>query len=1334
MTAQTYLQITPSSESVTRTDIPATLESLHKLSNPNAGGLWDSIDPRVNTSPPVFEFLVICEGPDEPIEFYYGVDQDEHLKTLEKRLRSIYPDSFTISQVEFDLENILTPGTDVQSDIQSRSSAEQERVPYGVEWMGKVGRTDDWMTTIAPFVVDEPDEEYDAERPPLSAIIDVLSEISVPVAYQIVWQRKLDWRDDAEIRKSDLREGRDTWAEDLIGSWLDPIDTDPTERELSHEAASRIQRIEHKHPKRTFTVNARAVTIALHDNPAISTELEQLASALDPLDGPFYELSGRQVRERTLKLRRGRKRSTQHLQRILETEIVTGGRKTQSHLTLNADELSNLVVIPGGDEMSVDGSRGSRSKQRSRNPLPRPNPDLMDQFRSGMTIGYALDENGLPEDQPVSIPAPLLPTHYLRAATTGAGKSKALINDILSLYESTNGPIILIDPKGDGMTENYLRAHSRRFGVTDMEQNVLHFSVPDTLPGFSFFNLEPGLAHGQRRVDAVQRKADHYEEILKLVMGRDRYERATASPLVIEALIKTLFDEEYGRENGKHRESTDYFAHQQLEYALDQLWQAGPPNPHEDAIPKSSDVEVRRTIQRQLQSDGRTFANVMGGVSNRFAYISQDAHLRRIFNNTEPQFDFREILDTNQVILFDLGQLRDNAAQMLTGVILTALEDALRTHSDDLGQRSDDYVVNLLIDEAASVVVSDVLNTLLEKGRSFRLSVGLSMQFPEQMQSEGGRRIYLNTLNNIGSPILGKVNVDRELAHAMAHEDLDPIEFANRIRSLPRGEWIAQLPSPTFGETGPYPFSIKPLPIPPGHPESDNPLSEQEELQFQQALSEVHDRTQREFGVTDSALFDEESPEQLQSILGSDRNELDHTIAHTIRNIQIREGVREYNGWISAKAVDTEIRTLASETGAEPPTIEALTESRRRSRLIAVDLDSARSDVVVRLTDKGEDAVAPNTGSSQTAGKERHDELLLQIETALTEIGCTVSIPTQDGSEQPDAQAVHSTCDRPFAIEVETTTPNNPAQVLANLRKAQENQSYPIFVVEEGDTETYWAERVEQIVSSPVRQLPTGETRLYTKRSALSFNGGATATNGVTALQPIINGNNQSIWLQEDDRVVLQSADGERLIESASLSEITKDRVPAIYTYDRSAGEYIAIENGQQYVYESKDVLLKKWARIMEPFVPTAEFVNPNYGSKDYAIVIVRDCGEAVCYKNGDITTLETIVEQSQQSQTDHSPEPSQQPIAEIADDADAVVSRFASEFIVEDSGNRVIAGDIFECYSQWAKKHDIDPDGRSWFARRLSNQVTFTRTTERIDGEAVRCYEGLRLANREDR
>ena len=178
--------------------------------------------------------------------------------------------------------------------------------------------------------------------------------------------------------------------------------------------------------------------------------------------------------------------------------------------------------------------------------------------------------------------------------------------------------------------------------------------------------------------------------------------------------------------------------------------------------PQASQNEVQRKINRQLELDSNTFATVMGGVSNRLDHVTQDAHLRWIFDNTEPRFDFRDVLDENTIVLFDLGDLRDEAARLMTGVILTNLEDALETRDRTVDELPDDYVVNLLVDEAASVVVSDVMNDLLEKGRSFGLSVGLSLQFPEQIEAEGDHQVYLNVLNDVARTLVGKIAVDRE--------------------------------------------------------------------------------------------------------------------------------------------------------------------------------------------------------------------------------------------------------------------------------------------------------------------------------------------------------------------------------------------------------------------------------------------------------------------------------------------------------------------------------------------------------------------------------------------
>jgi len=83
-------------------------------------------------------------------------------------------------------------------------------------------------------------------------------------------------------------------------------------------------------------------------------------------------------------------------------------------------------------------------------------------------------------------------------------------------------------------------------------------------------------------------------------MGTDRYERATVAPTLIKTLIKALFDEEYGRENGLYRASTDYFAHRQLEHVVDQLWEAGPPNEN------IGDARGRATRRSPGQFDGNS--------------------------------------------------------------------------------------------------------------------------------------------------------------------------------------------------------------------------------------------------------------------------------------------------------------------------------------------------------------------------------------------------------------------------------------------------------------------------------------------------------------------------------------------------------------------------------------------------------------------------------------------------------------------------------------------------------------------------------------------------------
>jgi len=440
---------------------------------------------------------------------------------------------------------------------------------------------------------------------------------------------------------------------------------------------------------------------------------------------------------------------------------------------------------------------------------------VLDAFEPpGMALGYPLDETGEQLDDEVWLPPALQHLHVARFAKTGGGKTIGGITDALTAHGTTDGPVFIIDAKGGVMPENYMRAHAARFGFDALEKTVLHFPIPDVLPGLAPLNIEPRLDAGTPREQAITELVNHYEQYLMMVMGDESYTDATVSRLVLRALLRVMYDEEFGLEHGDYRQSINYCSQAQIEDTLDDFVDAGPPNVDYDALPRASDQRLHARFTRRLQADANTFANIVGGVGTRLDYISDDPYLRRVFDNTEPRFDFREMLDEDTVVIFDLGELSDEPSVIMAGVLLTSLLNAIKDR-DPGAISSDTYVANVVIDEAAAVATADVLNDLLERGREFGVSVELLTQFPKQLELAGDREVFLNLLTNIETKLIGPLSVDEELARALAHEDMDPTAFRNRVRRLPRGEWIAQLPSPAFQSAGPLPFSMESLPVPP---------------------------------------------------------------------------------------------------------------------------------------------------------------------------------------------------------------------------------------------------------------------------------------------------------------------------------------------------------------------------------------------------------------------------------------------------------------------------------------------------------------------------------------
>ncbi|WP_123539239.1 ATP-binding protein [Halosimplex salinum] len=931
-----YLRVTPTSERLDPGSISRVLDSLHKLNTPGSSGLGAKLNPLHSNTPPRFEFLAISDGPDDPVEFFYGADA--HLDTLEKRLRSIYPATFDIERVDVDVAARLiqpvefTPQEFVehyeagrlqyefvpaeQYDIVDEESADSESAeadpvvdggtastrfpdhhvtvgdsalelappdalpddteerqaiekptmtpqgtilarlgedavsPLGVRWCGSATRKQDWMTSLTPFTAEETNGELSSVDQPgaaLASLVDHLMEATAPTAFQVVFQRRTSWQSDAEVRKEDLVDGRDTFFQEVVGSVLEVEDqrSDQDERQISESVEKRIEYIDAKNAKRSFTANIRAVGVPIDDTrDDLDARMNSLLPVFDPLDGPFYEVEGQRLRDSGFREKTKEKKARAALQRLLNRDLTTGRGKTRPELVLCGTEIANFVLVPSSEQLTVEGTRGTRAEQQSRNPLPWPNPDLIQQFQGGMAIGYALDENGEPRPDPIRIPLDLLTTHYGRFASTGGGKSKAIINDALSLRETTGGPVVIVDPKGDGMCENYLRCHYEQFGGLD---DVYQFRVPETIPAFSFFDIRPALGAGRNREDAIQDKVDHFHDILRMIMGREQYGQAFVANEILSYLIKALFDEEYG---------SDVFG-------LDDLFAAALRMQRDQTIPpvSANNQNIEESLTRHFAKDNHRFQVSMDAVGNRLDKLKEDAHLRRIFShvpeqndvgeNVDNRFDFREFLDEDATIIFDLGDLRPEAQRAITLLLLSNLWDAVQVRRRD-GQTDYENLTNLIIEEAAPVASTKLVSEqLLPQGRSFGLSMGLVMQFPEQVRNRN-ERAYDEVLNNIKTKLIGNISIERDLAESIAHEDLSPTELRNRINTLPSGEWIAQLPSPSFGETGPPPFSLKPLPIAPGHPESDQPLTEPQKDHFESvSRPRMIERTQAQYGLAE---------------------------------------------------------------------------------------------------------------------------------------------------------------------------------------------------------------------------------------------------------------------------------------------------------------------------------------------------------------------------------------------------------------------------------------------------------------------------------------------------
>jgi len=801
-----YLRVRPSDDPLPADRITAQFEQLHQ-----------------SLTGHIIELLLTTAG-DGEIVYYLGIDT-EGLATLRRVARRLLPDGYAIDCVD---DNPLA-----DHDIDTVA-----------ELQGIGERRGDWQTRLRPPSIADAPEQHDTARVeaapglPLAAVIEGFTDADGPVAYQALLEPKPDWTGDAEFRVRQLERHRDTYGQRLFTFLFGAVDNEDEQRarhsprrsahrrgDAGSVPGTRIDGILAKSARNSYRLNARLIT----GPDTTATTVTDLAAAFTAVGGDFYDIRPHvhddpdDDLQEAIRTRQLRERSWG--QHVYQKFPLVPNRSPR--IVADSTTVPHFALFDA-TELTDRARRALRTRRSERTGFTPPSDETLAHYDHGLTFGPPQRPDGTTLDTTVALPPGLQTLHALVAGKTGSGKSTMLARAITANHQVTNGADIAILPKGDDMATTLLRAHYAVHG--DLE-NVYYFDCSELVPALSFFDIRPALAAGVSRTTAVQDITDHYIELVRTLTGTEPFDNAVRSPDIIRYLVKALFDPEYG---------ADAFTHRDLQRAVRRFREEQQP-------PLVNDPELRELLAGVAANDDRSFDHIMQGVANRIEKVSVDDRLARLFNHLpdgdEPHFQLADVLNEDALVIVDTGGLRSESQRGLALVVLSQLWTALRKRATGT---DDPPLVNLYLEEAAELAVSNLLSELLAQSRSFGLAVTLAMQFPGQLR-ESNPDAYAELMNNVSTVVTGNVAVDTQLQRRLATDDMPSEAVGTRLRALSRGEWVVSLPAP-FDEPEPRPFVVESPELPAGHPDTE-PFSEVRETAFDAERAQLTRQARTRYGV-----------------------------------------------------------------------------------------------------------------------------------------------------------------------------------------------------------------------------------------------------------------------------------------------------------------------------------------------------------------------------------------------------------------------------------------------------------------------------------------------------
>lgn len=800
--------------------------------------------------------------------------------------------------------------------------------------------------------------------------------------------------------------------------------------------------------------------------------------------------------------------------------------------------------------------------------------------------------------------------HIVMFGVTGYGKSTMLKNIMVQLAYKGHG-FTYIDPKGDDIEDLLEILPEERLDDIIWFEPAAGDEVENNI-AFNYLDVPTDPDDGSQFEDDVQELVGNIKAILS--SRDDLYARMER---LVDAMSNAMI-----RINAQRDDDEPKFALAHLFFVLG----------NEESRKKFYELLEEEGMSEYVQEANKALTQLQDDqfepLKGRLQPWILNSQIREIVSQQTSDIEIRDVVEEEKILLVNTSNVDNEVKEMVSTAVVSRIWSHVKTRG---GMDNDEITPHFLcIDEFDKVFNEQMdIDRILSMARSLRLSLMMANQNPEQLPRSVIDQVFSNAdtmlaLNvgdpNQGRPIAKKLGVD-----------------ADQYAKLGKFETLTQVMvdgAPT------EPMKMK------NYPDYPPVRNEETAMQVKQKSLERHGSPRADAGDDNlmAVLGEEEATEE-----SIEAARLVNTVVDAIHlgtKYQSYQKGKDYE-FIGEDLLKDVLAALGHD---DPADVEFSQVVENYQNLIKIQSINGGKMHRYGLTEEGRSqAMQLDSGSSGSAGKHNHRQMLRETRDEFAKIGIAVRIPEQ-GGEMPDgvgipfgveeddpAVRIINDTDSQFAIEAESTTAQSrPSQMLKNLKKAVAKDEKCVFVLRNGHDDfdfDYNANKIEEVIDREPRfasKMKSGDAKFYNKNHPLKQKDKNNDT--AVALRPKLDSENRAEtrwWRTSDGRIVLRDGDGNEQASFNNVSEFRNwslDDFPAYHvkTHD---GEFSVIQDGEEiHLVNSHSDLKEHWVPVKRPWIPEIEFDGAEIPDSDaFSVVILPDDEQnedAQVYEDGEWSDL----------------------------------------------------------------------------------------------------------------